>query len=240
RLPPRGMHQAVFFGLGSDGTVGANKNSIKIIGETTDFYAQGYFVYDSKKAGAITVSHLRFGPNPIRRICLIDQADFVACHQTVFMEKYDILRYAAKGATFLLNTPHGKDEVWDSLPREVQKDIIDKGLKFYVIDAYKVARETGMGVMINTIMQTCFFAISGVIPRDEAIAKIKAAIKKTYGRKGEKVVQKNYAAVDHSLANLFKVDYPGKVTSTFDRPPSVPDDAPDFVKTVTAAIIAQK
>ena len=239
-LPPQGMHQAVFFGLGSDGTVGANKNSIKIIGETTDFYAQGYFVYDSKKAGAITVSHLRFGPRPIRQICLIGQADFVACHQTVFMEKYDILRYAAKGATFLLNTPYGRNEAWDSLPREAQKDIIDKGLKFYVIDAYKVARETDMGVMINTIMQTCFFAISGVIPRDEAIAKIKAAIKKTYGRKGEKVVQKNYAAVDHSLANLFQVEHPGSVTSTFGRPPSVPEDAPDFVKNVTAVIIAQK
>jgi len=234
------MHQAVFFGLGADGTVGANKNSIKIIGETTDFYAQGYFVYDSKKAGAITVSHLRFGPRPIRQTCLIGRADFVACHQTVFMEKYDILRYAAKGATFLLNTPYGKEEVWNSLPREAQKDIIEKGLKFYVIDGYKVAQETGMGVMINTIMQTCFFAISGVIPRDEAIEKIKGAIKKTYGRKGEKIVAKNYAAVDHSLANLFEVKYPGEVTSTFNRPPSVPAHAPDFVQRVTAEIIAQR
>lgn len=239
-IPSQGMHQAVFFGLGSDGTVGANKNSIKIIGETTDFYAQGYFVYDSKKAGAITVSHLRFGPRPIRQTCLIGRADFVACHQTVFMEKYDILRYAAKGATFLLNTPYGKDEAWNSLPREAQKDIIEKGLKFFVIDGYKVAQETGMGVMINTIMQTCFFAISGVIPRDEAIEKIKGAIKKTYGRKGEKIVQKNYAAVDHSLANLFEVKYPGEVTSSFDRPPSVPAHAPDFVQRVTAEIIAQR
>ncbi len=239
-IPSQGMHQAVFFGLGSDGTVGANKNSIKIIGETTDFYAQGYFVYDSKKAGAITVSHLRFGPRPIRQTCLIGRADFVACHQTVFMEKYDILRYAAKGATFLLNTPYSRDEVWNSLPREAQKDIIEKNIRFYVIDAYKVARETDMGVMINTIMQTCFFAISGVIPREEAIAKIKGAIKKTYGRKGEKIVAKNYAAVDHSLANLFEVQHPAEVTSSFNRPPSVPADAPDFVQNVTAEIIAQR
>ena len=239
-VPAQGMHQAVFFGLGSDGTVGANKNSIKIIGETTDFYAQGYFVYDSKKAGAITVSHLRFGPRPIRQTCLIGRADFVACHQTVFMEKYDILRYAAKGATFLLNTPYGVDQAWNSLPREAQRDIVEKGLKFYVIDAYKVARETDMGVMINTIMQTCFFAISGVIPRDEAIARIKGAIKKTYGRKGEAVVAKNFAAVDHSLANLFEVKYPSQVTSTFSRPPSVPAHAPDFVRNVTAEIIAQR
>jgi len=229
--------QAVFIGLGSDGTVGANKNSIKIIGEETDNYAQGYFVYDSKKAGSRTVSHLRFGPEPIRQTCLISAAGFVGCHQIIFLEKYDVLGYAAKGATFLLNSPYGKDEVWDKLPGTVQQTIIEKKLKFFVIDAYEVARSTGMGVRINTIMQTCFFAISGVLPRDEAIKKIKEAIKKTYGRKGDEIVQKNFNAVDQTLANLFEVNYPEKVTSTIEIPPTVSEEAPEFVKRVTAKII---
>ncbi|MCD4848212.1 MAG: pyruvate:ferredoxin (flavodoxin) oxidoreductase [Candidatus Aegiribacteria sp.] len=229
--------QAVFIGLGSDGTVGANKNSIKIIGEETDNFAQGYFVYDSKKAGARTVSHLRFGPEPIRQTCLITAANFVGCHQSIFLEKYDVLGYAAEGATFLLNSPFSVDEVWNKLPRSVQEAMIAKKLKFFVIDAYKVAKDTGMGVRINTIMQTCFFAISGVLPKDEAIQKIKDAIKKTYGRKGDEVVQQNYNAVDQTLANLFEVDYPDIVTSTIEMPPTVPEEAPEFVKRVTAKII---
>ncbi len=230
--------RAMFFGLGADGTVGANKNSIKIIGEETDNYAQGYFVYDSKKAGSVTVSHLRFGPRPIRSTYLIDQANFVACHQGQFIEKVDMLSKAKQGATFLLNTTAGPDEVWDTLPEEVQKDIVDKQLKFYVIDAYKVAKDANLGVRINTIMQTCFFAISGVLPRDEAIAKIKDAIKKTYGGKGDKIVQMNFAGVDAALANLHEVKVPGKVTSKLRRPPVVSDKAPDFVRNVTATIIA--
>jgi len=237
-IEPKDVVRGVFFGLGADGTVGANKNSIKIIGEETPNYAQGYFVYDSKKAGAVTVSHLRFGPRPIRSIYLINKANFVACHQTVFLEKYDMLQYAAPGAVFLLNTPHGKDEVWDMLPIEVQKDIIDKDLKLYVIDAYKVAKETGMGVRINTIMQTCFFAISGVLPRDEAIAKIKETIRKTYGKKGDEIVKLNFNAVDQTLAHLEQVEIPDKVTAAKHRPPVVPEAAPDFVQNVTAEIIA--
>lgn len=232
--------RAMFYGLGADGTVGANKNSIKIIGENTPNYAQGYFVYDSKKAGAITVSHLRFGPDAIRLSCLIDSSNFVACHQSVFLEKYDMLAKAKEGATFLLNTYYGKDEVWDKLPRSVQKDIIEKKLKFYVIDAYKVAKETGMGVRINTIMQTCFFAISGVLPKDEAIAAIKDTIRKTYGKKGEDVVKMNYNAVDQTINNLNEVKVPSQVTSTFDRPPTVSPEAPKFVQEVTATIMAGK
>jgi pyruvate-ferredoxin/flavodoxin oxidoreductase len=237
-IEPKDVVRGVFFGLGADGTVGANKNSIKIIGEETPNYAQGYFVYDSKKAGAVTVSHLRFGPRPIRSIYLISKANFVACHQTVFLEKYDMLQYAAPGAVFLLNTPYGKDEVWDTLPIEVQKDIIDKDLKLYVIDAYMVAKETGMGVRINTIMQTCFFAISGVLPRDEAIAKIKETIQKTYGKKGDEIVKLNFNAVDQTLAHLEQVKIPDKVTATEHRPPVVPVAAPEFVQNVTAEIIA--
>ena len=232
-----GIIQAVFFGLGSDGTVGANKNSIKIIGEETDNYAQGYFVYDSKKAGARTVSHLRFGPNPIRQTCLVSEADFVACHQSIFLEKYDILGYAAEGATFLLNSHHAPEKIWDTLPRVVQEAMIEKNLKFYVIDAYEVAKDTGMGARINTIMQTCFFAISGVLPKDEAIDKIKEAIKKSYSKKGDDVVQQNYKAVDQSLAKLFEVNYPETVNSTIEQPPTVPDEAPEFVKRVIAPII---
>ena len=202
--------RALFYGLGSDGTVGANKNSIKIIGEETDNYAQGYFVYDSKKAGSMTVSHLRFGKKPIRSTYLVQKASFVACHQFVFTEKFDMLNYAVEGGTFLLNSPYGPDEVWDKLPKLVQQRIIDKKLKFYAIDAYSVAKKTGMGARINGIMQTCFFAISGILPRDEAIAKIKAAIKKTYGRKGDVIVEKNWKAVDGTLENLHEIKVSGQ------------------------------
>ena len=230
--------RAMFYGLGSDGTVGANKNSIKIIGEETDNSAQGYFVYDSKKAGAQTVSHLRFGPRPIHSTYLISKANFVACHQFFFLEKFNILRFAQPGATFLLNSPYGEGEIWNRMPREVQQQILDKRLTFYVIDAYDVARKTEMGAHINVIMQTCFFAISGVLPRDEAIAKIKEAIKKTYGRKGEQVVQKNYNAVDQTLAHLEEVKVPGEAASEIAMPPTVPPEAPEFVQKVTAKIIA--
>jgi pyruvate-ferredoxin/flavodoxin oxidoreductase len=229
-----------FYGLGADGTVGANKNTIKIIGEDTPNYAQGYFVYDSKKAGSITVSHLRFGPRPIRSTYLVSSANFVACHAFVFLEKFDMLRAAAPGSVFLLNSPFGPDEVWDKLPRSVQQQIIDKGLKFYVIDGYKVAKDSGMGGRVNTIMQTCFFAISGVLPKDEAIEAIKKSIKKTYGSKGEEIVRKNFEAVDTTLANLFEVKVPAKATSAFDKPPVVSDKAPDYVKNVLAKIIANE
>jgi len=232
--------RCVFFGLGSDGTVGANKNSIKIIGEGTDNYAQGYFVYDSKKAGTLTVSHLRFGPKPIQAPYLItpNTANFVACHQFTFLERFDMTKYAQPGAVFLLNSIYGPEEVWDHLPQEVQRDIIEKKLKFYVINAYDVAEKTGMGARINTIMQTCFFAISGILPREEAIAQIKKAIQKTYGKRGEAVVQKNFAAVDQALANLHEVKVPDKVTSTFTRRPPVPDEAPEFVRQVLGPMIA--
>ncbi len=232
--------RAMFYGLGSDGTVSANKNSIKIIGEGTDNYAQGYFQYDSKKAGAVTVSHLRFGPRPIRQTCLISSANFIACHQFVFLEKFDILEHAAPGATFLLNAPYGPNEVWDKLPRKVQQQIIDKNLKFYVIDAYRVAKEVGLGVRINTIMQTCFFGISGVLPREEAIAAIKKAIEKTYGKRGEAVVKQNFAAVDAALANLYRVEVMDHPTSNIEMPPVVPPEAPEFVQKVTATIMARK
>lgn len=230
--------RALFYGLGSDGTVGANKNSIKIIGEDTDNYAQGYFVYDSKKSGQITTSHLRFGPKPIHASYLIRSANFVACHQFSFLERFDILSAAEPGAVFLLCTPFGPEQVWDHLPRSVQQQILDKQLKFYVIDAYDVARQTGMGGRINTIMQTCFFAISGVLPRDEAIAAIKHAIEKTYGKRGEAVVQKNFAAVDSTLEHLYEVKVPQAVTSTFEMRRTVRIEAPEFVEKVTAHIIA--
>ncbi|MBM4118272.1 pyruvate:ferredoxin (flavodoxin) oxidoreductase [bacterium] len=230
--------QGMFYGLGADGTVGANKNSIKIIGENTESYAQGYFVYDSKKSGSMTISHLRFGKKPIRGSYLIQDADFVACHQSVFLEKYDMLLKAKPGAVFLLNTQAGPSEVWDTLPKKVQQTVIDKRIKFYVIDAYKVAAETGMGLRINTIMQTCFFAISGVLPREEAIGHIKTAIKKTYGKRGEEVVRQNYAAVDSTLAGLHEVKVPGAVTSTRELAPAVAAAAPAFVREVTARIIA--
>ncbi len=239
-IEPDEVKRAVFFGLGADGTVGANKNSIKIIGEETDNFAQGYFVYDSKKSGAITISHLRFGPRPIRSAYLVKAAHFVGCHQFVFLEKYDVLEYAAPGGVFLLNSPFAADQVWDELPRETQQQIIAKGLKFYVIDAYKVAEATGMGGRINTIMQTCYFAISGVLPRDEAIAQIKKAIEKTYGKRGPEVIRKNFAAVDETLAHLHEVQVPGEATSQKAMPPLVADEAPDFVKRVTAVMMANK
>ena len=227
---------AMFFGLGADGTVGANKNSIKIIGEETDFYAQGYFVYDSKKSGSRTISHLRFGPNPIHSPYLIQKASFVACHQYEFLLQTDILRYASTGSTFLLNSPFSKEEVWDKLPKKVQARIIEKKIKFYNIDAYTVAERTGMGTRVNTIMQTCFFAISGVLPKEEAIAKIKDSIQKTYGRKGDDIVQQNFKAVDETLANLYEIPY-SAVTSTIEIPPTVSPQAPEFVKEVIATIM---
>ncbi|MCZ2128501.1 MAG: pyruvate:ferredoxin (flavodoxin) oxidoreductase [Anaerolineales bacterium] len=229
----------VFYGLGSDGTVGANKNSIKIIGEETDNFAQGYFYYDSKKSGTVTISHLRFGPQPIRAPYLIEngQADFVACHQYSFLERVDMLKYAKEGGIFLLNSPHSADKIWDHLQREVQQDIIDKKLKFYVINGYEVAEKTGMGGRMNTIMQTAFFAISGVLPKEQAIEQIKAAIKKTYGKRGEAVIQKNFEAVDATVANIYEVSVPADATSQTTRRAAVPQEAPTFVKDVLGRII---
>jgi pyruvate-ferredoxin/flavodoxin oxidoreductase len=232
--------RAVFWGLGSDGTVGANKNSIKIIGEETDNYAQGHFVYDSKKSGSVTISHLRFGPNPVRAPYEIGQANFVACHQFSFLERFDVLKFASPGAVFLLNSIYGPDEVWDNLPQETQKAIIDKNLRFYVIDAYDVAQKTGMGGRINTIMQTCFFAISGVLPREQAIQEIKHAIEKTYGKRGETVVQRNFAAVDQALAHLHEVKVPAKASSSIHRRSPVPEQAPHFVRDVLGAMISRE
>ena len=230
--------RALFFGLGSDGTVGANKNSIKIIGEETNNFAQGHFVYDSRKAGAKTISHLRFGPDPIHAPYEISQANFVACHQFNFLEQIDMLKYTMPGAVFLLNSTFGPDEVWDQIPQEDQKTIVEKKLKFYVIDGYEVAEKTGMGVRINTIMQTCFFAISGVLPREEAITAIKGAIKKTYSKRGEAVVKKNYAAVDQALAHLHEVNYPENITSKLTRRLPVPAESPEFVRDVLGKLIA--
>ncbi|HEY3445485.1 MAG TPA: pyruvate:ferredoxin (flavodoxin) oxidoreductase [Myxococcales bacterium] len=232
-----GTFRGLFYGLGSDGTVGANKNSIKIIGEETDNWAQGYFVYDSKKAGSMTVSHLRFGKKPIRSSYLVTKANFVACHQFVFLEKFDMLSYALPNATFLLNSSYGKDEVWSKLPKHVQQHLIDKKIKFYVVDAVSVAKATGMGGRINTIMQTCFFAISGILPREEAIEQIKKAIKKTYGKRGEKIVEQNCKAVDETLAHMFEVKVGDKATSTFTMPPPVSDKAPAFVRDVIGPMV---
>jgi pyruvate-ferredoxin/flavodoxin oxidoreductase len=237
---PADVVRALFYGLGADGTVGANKNSIKIIGEDTPNYAQGYFVYDSKKSGSVTISHLRFGPRKIRSAYLIQKANFVACHQFNFVEKYDMLEAAGPGATFLINSPYAGDDLWERLPREMQQQIVDKNLKVFTIDAYKVAKETGMGVRINTIMQTCFFAISGVLPRDEAIGHIKKTIEKTYARKGAEVVQKNFAAVDHTLAHLYEVKVAGRKVSGKPMPPTVSEVAPEFVKRVTGLMLAGK
>jgi pyruvate-ferredoxin/flavodoxin oxidoreductase len=233
-------HRALFYGLGSDGTVGANKNSIKIIGDNTDYNAQGYFVYDSKKAGAVTVSHLRFGEEPIRSTYLIGHADFLACHKFSFLEKYDMLCRLVPEGVFLLNSPFGADEVWDHIPAEVQQQIIDKKAKFYVINAVEIAHDLGLGARINTIMQTAFFDISGVLPRDEAIGLIKKSIDKTYGRKGQTVVDMNMKAVDQALKSIQKVDYPNKVTSDIHLKPPVPEDAPGFVKEVTAEMLADR
>ncbi|MFH1017541.1 MAG: pyruvate:ferredoxin (flavodoxin) oxidoreductase, partial [Pseudomonadota bacterium] len=237
-LEPDNVTRAVFFGLGADGTVGANKNSIKIIGEETKNFAQGYFVYDSKKSGASTVSHLRFGPDPIRSSYLIRSANFVGCHQFTFLEQFDILGKAKTGATFLLNSPFPPSAVWSQMPAKVRRQIREKNVKFYVIDAYKVARDTGMGTRINTIMQTCFFAISGVLSKDEAITQIKHAIEKTYSKRGPEVVQKNFQAVDQTLANLNLVDhskFPAPAES--DAPPRFPKEAPEFFRNVEAIIL---
>jgi len=230
--------RALFYGLGSDGTVGANKNSIKIIGSETPNYAQGYFVYDSKKSGSMTTSHLRFGPNPIRSSYLITRASFIACHNFSFLEKMDVVEAAVPGAVILLNSPYGATEVWDHLPKTTQQEMLRKKVELYVIDGYKVAREAGMGSRINTIMQTCFFAISGVLPREEAIAQIKKSIQKTYGKRGEAVVAKNFAAVDHALAHLEKVELPTAASSDFDLIPFISAEAPKFVHDVLGEIAA--
>ena len=237
---PDSVVRAMFYGLGADGTVGANKNSIKIIGENTVNYAQGYFVYDSKKSGAMTVSHLRFGPQPIRSSYLVSRANFLACHQWIFLERYDMLSALVPGGTFLLNSPFGPEEVWDHLPRQMQEQIIAKKAKFYVIDGYKVARDTGMGSRMNTILQVCFFAISKVLPRDEAIEAIRESIRDTYGKKGEEIVQKNMQAVDETLAHLFEVKVPATVTGTIEMPPAFSAGAPEFERDVLSVIYAGK
>jgi pyruvate-ferredoxin/flavodoxin oxidoreductase len=235
---PDDVVRALFYGLGADGTVGANKNSIKIIGEETAYFAQGYFVYDSKKAGSVTVSHLRFGPRPIRSTYRISRANFVACHQPTFLERFDMLQHIVPGGTFLLNSPQPPENVWDSLPRPVQEQLIDKRLAFYVIDAYRVARENGMGRRINTVMQVCFFAISGILPQDEAIAAIKQAIERTYGKQGEDIVRMNVNAVDQTLAHLHRVEVPEHASATHTWRPPVAAEAPDFVQQVTARMLA--
>ncbi len=237
RPRPAGEVQAVFFGLGSDGTVGANKASVKIIGESTDLFAQGYFVYDSKKAGSITVSHLRFGPQPITSTYLVEDADFVACHQFGLLGKTKVLEHAKHGATFLLNAPYGPDEVWDHLPRDVQQQLIEKKIDFWVIDAVAVAEQAGMGSRINTVMQPCFFQLAGIIPADEAIARIKEFVEKTYAKRGEAIVQRNFVAIDRSLENLAHVTL-GGVSSELPATVAVPVDAPDFVARVTSRLMA--
>ena len=237
-IEPDEVVRAMFYGLGSDGTVGANKNSIKIIGENTDNYAQGYFVYDSKKAGALTVSHLRFGPKKIRSPYLINKSNFVACHQPFFLEKFNMVDKLVEGGTFLINSPFSKEEIWDQLPRGTQEAIIRKNIQFYTIDAQAVAEQSGMGRRINTVMQVCFFAISGILPREEAISAIKESIKKTYGRKGEEIVRMNLKAVDNTLEHLYKVEIPTESTGKFELAEPVSEGAPDFVKNVLGEIIA--
>lgn len=232
--------RAIFYGLGADGTVGANKNSIKIIGEDAGYCAQGYFVYDSRKSGSMTTSHLRFGPKPIRSTYLISRANFVACHQFSFMEKFDALKCAEEGAVFLLNSIYGPEEVWDHLPKTAQRHIIEKKLKFYVINGFEVAKAAGMGGRINTVMQTCFFYISGVLPQEQAIESIKTSIKKTYGKRGESIVQKNWAAVDMAIENMHEVKVPDKVSSSFDLRPAVPEQAPEFLHEFTASILVEE
>tara|TARA_R110000851_G_scaffold48682_2_gene117420 strand:- start:783 stop:4355 length:3573 start_codon:yes stop_codon:yes gene_type:complete len=234
---PEGTISAVFFGLGSDGTVGANKNSIKIIGEGTDLYAQGYFVYDSKKSGTQTVSHLRFGPKPLPAPYLIREANFIACHKFTYIGKVQMLRLAGQGATFLLNSPYGADKVWDRLPFPIQEQIVAKKLKFYVIDGSGVAQAYGLGTKINTIMQACFFALSGILPKEEAIERIKKSIKKTYGKKGKAVVEQNFRVVDAALENLFEVKVPAKAMGNLPIPPTVSSEAPEFVQQVTAMMM---
>ncbi len=237
KITDESLFEAIFFGLGSDGTVGANKNSIKIIGTETKNYAQGYFVYDSKKSGSMTISHLRFGPEPIHAPYLIDQADFVACHQSVFMEKFDILQHAKKGATFLLNTPFDNKEVWKRMPRVIQEEIIEKEIRFYVVDAYKVTQESGMGRRINTVMQTCFFAISDILPKDEATAQIKKMIEKSYGKKSQELVDLNFKAVDSALSHLYEVDVPKEAESRIEMERPVKGKMSEFVANVTAQLI---
>ena len=239
-IEPDDVVRCVFYGLGADGTVGANKNSIKIIGEETAFYPQGYFVYDSKKSGALTISHLRFGPRPLRSAYLISKASFVACHQPVFLERYDVLACAADGATFLLNTAWAPEDVWAHLPASVRREIVAKKLRLFVIDAYTVADEAGMGRHINTIMQTCFFAISNVLPRDQAIEKIRGAIKKTYGKRGVAVVEKNFTAVDSTLAHLHEIPIPSTIADGPVFAPPLPPNAPAFVTRVTAMMLANR
>ncbi len=231
--------RSVFFGLGSDGTVGGNKNSIKIIGTQTENFAQGYFVYDSKKAGAKTISHLRFGPDPIKAPYIIEtgQADFVACHQFSFLEQIDMVKYLKPGGIFLLNSIFGPDQVWDNLPKDFQESILEKEADFYIVDAYKLAEDVGLGTRINTVMQTCFFAISGVLPKDRAIKEIKAMIRKSYGKKGEDVVKMNNSAVDQALENMYKVEMPAEASSSMKMRPPVPEDSPEFVKNVIGKII---
>ena len=238
RIHDEGTFSGLFYGLGSDGTVGANKNSIKIIGEETENFAQGYFEYDSKKSGSTTISHLRFGRKPIRSTYLVQVADFVACHQFNLLEKFDVLRNIREGGVFLLNSPYGKDETFSKLPSGICRQIIDKKLDFYVIDGYKVAREAGMGSRVNTIMQTCFFAISGVLPKEEAIEQIRKSIKKTYGSKGEEVVKKNFAAVEKTLENLFKVDVSEQKVSDVELRPAVSENAPVYVRNTLSKIIS--
>ncbi len=240
RTEPGEVSASVFYGLGADGTVGANKNSIKIVGGETDLFAQGYFVYDSKKSGAVTVSHLRMGRRPIRSAYLVDRAAFVACHQFDFLDRIDVLEHAAHGATFLLNAPFPADQVWDQLPAEVQEQVVEKKLRFFAIDAYDLAKRAGMGTRINTIMQTCFFAIAGMLPRDEAIAHIKRSIEKTYGKRGPEVVRRNCEVVDQALAHLHEIRVPDAASARRRRPPLVSERAPDFVQRMTAVMLAGK
>ena len=240
RTEAEDVSASIFYGLGADGTVGANKNSIKIIGQETNRYVQGYFVYDSKKSGAITVSHLRSSPRPIRSAYLVDHAGFVACHQFEFVDKIDVLEYAASGAVFLLNAPGDADSVWDRLPREMQQQMIEKRIRFFAIDAYALAKQVGMGGRINTIMQTCYFAISGILPSEEAIAHIKKAIEKSYGKRGPEIVRRNCEVVDLAVAHLHEIPVPGSPSATRTRPPIVSDQAPDFVQKVTAVMLSGK
>jgi pyruvate-ferredoxin/flavodoxin oxidoreductase len=237
---PDDVVRAMFYGLGADGTVGANKNSIKIIGENTDNFAQGYFVYDSKKSGAVTVSHLRFGPKPIHSTYLVSKANFVACHQWIFLDRYDMLSSLIEGGTFLLNSPFGPDETWDKLPRAVQEELITKKARFFVIDGYQVARDTGMGSRMNTILQVCFFAIAKILPGDEAVEAIRKSIRYTYGRKGEDIVQKNMRAVDEALAHLHEVKVPAQVSSNYEIPSPFPSNAPEFERNVLGTIYGNR
>jgi pyruvate-ferredoxin/flavodoxin oxidoreductase len=230
--------QAIFFGLGSDGTVGANKNSVKIVCRGTDLWTQGYFVYDSKKSGSLTVSHLRFGPRPIRSTYTIEEADFVACHQFGLLEKLRVLDSAKRGCTFLLNSPYPANEVWDRLPRETQEQLIEREAEFWVIDAYAIARELGLGNRINTIMQPCFFKLSGLLPEDEALQRVKESVEEAYGRRGPAIVEKNLAAIDRSLAGLQRVEVAAVATSERHIEQTIPEDAPEFVKQVTARLMA--